>query len=212
MTRFFSAVIAGALLMTSLGCGGSGGSGGGSTPQATFDSFKSAMQAKDYQKGFGQITSESQDLMIGMMSLVMSMAAAFDQEKGGEAQTILEKHGIKAPGPAAALDPNSDPKAAMSELTAGVKDKPACLAEIIAWLEKSGANKDNPNQMAELGAAELVDVKVEGDTASGKIKLKKNGADTEQPAAFKKVGDVWLIDFTKTMENPKGGLGAPPIP
>src|SRR5688572_17682215 len=128
MTRFCSAAIAGALLVASLGCGGSGG---GSTPQATFDSFKSAMQAKDYKKGFGHLTSESQDVMVAIGALGMSFSGIGNPEKLAESQKILEKHGIK-PDASAAPSPDSDPKAALSQLTAGVKDKPACLAEIFA--------------------------------------------------------------------------------
>ncbi len=208
MIRILNATLILALVTSFSGCGKSGGSSGGATPEATFESFKASMQAKDYKKGFNHLTPESQDMMLGGMAMMVGMIASFDAQKGPEVQKILDDHGVKKLD-AAAITPSGDPKDAMKQLTSGVKDKPACIAAIMTWMEKN-ADKKGDSPAEEFGMAELVEVKIEGDTAKGTIKTKKDGEEKSQPADFKKVGGVWLIDMSKSLEQTPPGAGAAP--
>ncbi len=145
MTQQKCSLAMAAVVLAFAGCSGSGGSsssGGGATPQAVFDNFKSATQAKDFQKAFAQTTPDSQEVVLGAMAMGLNMMAMLDPSKNTEANQILEKHGVKKldmTGP----PPNmNDPKSFMKQMVGGVKDKPACIAEIMTWMEKNSPNKD----------------------------------------------------------------------
>src|SRR5262245_13416165 len=140
MKRSMKAMLV-ALALPLAGCGGSNttGSYGGATPEAAFSNFTSAMKSKDYKTAFAQTTPETQEMMLSIVAPMASMVAAFDPASGGDIKKILDKHGIKEFDPSR-VGPNQDPKAAMKDLTANVTDKPACLAEIMAWMESKSPN------------------------------------------------------------------------
>jgi hypothetical protein len=187
------------------GCGGGGSSsGGGATPQAVFDNFKSAAKTKDYKTAFAQTTPDSQEMVAGAMAMGMSMFSMMDPKKDPEANQILEKHGVKKldmTGP----PPNmNDPKSFMKQMVGGVKDKPACIAEIITWMEKNAnQNGEAAPGTEEFANATLEDVKVDGNSATGTIKTKKGDVERKQDAKFQKIGDLWFVDFAGMM--PTGG-------
>jgi hypothetical protein len=211
MTRITCSLALCSILLSLAGCSGSGGaSGGAATPEAAFDKFTGSMQKKDYPTAMAALTPESQDMMLGMMAIATSFMSAFDPAGGKDAKAILDKHGIKS------FDANmaepKDPKDAMKQLTAGVKDKPAAISELMVFMEKSAKDKGGqtgPTPGAELADAKLVDVKVEGASATGSIKMKKDGVDQTQPAKFQKIGEAWFVDLAGIMD---AGDKAPPMP
>src|SRR5262249_5282828 len=94
------------------------------------------------------------------------------------------------------VGPNQDPKAAMKDLTANVKDKPACVAEIMAWMESKSPNKEQSGTgMDELASATIEDVKIDGDSATATVKAKNAGQEKSNPAKFKKIDSVWYVDL-----------------
>ncbi len=212
MTRWMFGLVSGSLIFCLVGCGGATGSssGGGATPQAVFENFKAAAKTKDYKAAFAQTTPDSQELVAGAMAMGISMFGMMDPNKGTEANQILEKHGIKKldmTGP----PPNmNDPKSFMKQMVGSVKDKPACIAEMIAWMEKNSPNKDAAAAPGtdEFANATLEEVKIDGNTATGTIKNQKATGPQKQDARFQKIGDLWFIDFAAMM--PAGpGMGAP---
>lgn len=189
------------------GCGSSSATGGygGATPEATFGNMKTAFKNKDYRTMMGQTTPETQEMMIAGFSMLAPMMAMFDQDKGADKvkdfQKILDKHGVKTPDPAK-MAPGQE-KAAMKEAAGGVKDKPACLGEIMAWMEASAKGSENSSMtMKEMGNATLVDVKIDGDTATGTIKGLPN--DQTETQKFKKIDGAWFMDMSDKMP---GGPG-----
>jgi hypothetical protein len=168
--------------------------GGGATPQATFDNFRNAMKSKDYKASYSQMTPETQDMMLGGMAVAMSMGLGMDPAKAADAQKVTEKHGVKKMDPTK-LQPGQDPKALVRETVAEVKDKPGCFADMMTWMETNVPNKDKDAKMEEYNSATLSDVKIEGDTATGNVKVKHEGQDTSSPMNFKKIGAVWFIDM-----------------
>ena len=199
-------ILAASLLLSTFaftGCGGGGSSSSlaGATPQATFDAMKGAAAKKDWGGMISCMSADSQDMMIGGMSMMVQMMSAFgggDKMKG--ASDILTKHGVKMEmptDPAAAANPQD----AMKKATAGVKDKTACLSELMVWFEKNGDEKQkanfNPDEMA---SAVLADVKIDGDTATGKVTTKKGGEEKTDDAHFKKVDGKWYMDLTADMK------------
>jgi hypothetical protein len=198
MTRIVIGLLLGSIVLSLAGCGG----GGGSTPEAAFDKFKASIQKKDYETAMAQTTPDSQDMMLAGMVMVASFAAMdpTNADAGKDVKAILDKHGIKDSGPMGAAPPEG--KSPFAE----VKNKPACIGELMTLLEKKGSG--GPSPATQLAEAKLEGVKVSGDTAEGTVKVKKDSGEESQPAKFKKVGDVWLIDFASAAGGP--GAGGPP--
>src|SRR5262249_677548 len=98
-----------------------------------------------------------------------------------------------------------------------VKDKPACFADIMTWIEKNSPEQQGADNMKRIASATLTDVKIEGDTASGMVK-----ADNVQGTVmkFKKMDGQWYLDMAAELNEPppggaaRGGtlrpVGAPP--
>jgi hypothetical protein len=127
------------------------------------------------------------------------MPGGGDKMKG--ASEILARHGAKVDASAMTglgADPTkSNPQEAMKKLTADVKDKAACLAELMAWFEKNGdANTKNSMGSEQISNSTLSDVKIEGDRATGKVTMKKDGKDQTQDVQFQKIDGKWYADMS----------------
>lgn len=202
------------LLIVALAAGGCGGVGGGSsvagaTPQETFDGMKAAAAKKDWTGMVSGMTPETQDLMLGGMTMMVQfmgiVPGGADKLKG--ANDILTKYGVKLDATPKLPDltggdpTKADPQDAMKKLTAGVKDKAACLGELMAWLEKNGdENTKKGMNSDDIAASTLSDVKIDGDTATGKLTSKKDGKDQTQDVHFKKIDGKWYADMTADMK------------
>jgi hypothetical protein len=188
------------------GCNGGGGAGlAGATPQETFDAMKAAAVKKDWSGMISCMTPQTQEMMLGGMAMMVEFMGAIpgggDKMKG--ASDILTRHGAKLDtsgliGSPDATKPN--PQEALKKLVGDVKDKPACLAEVMAWLEKNGDDKMksgmNSDQMAN---STLSDVKVEGDKATAKITSKKDGKEESHDVHFQKIDGKWYADMSAEM-------------
>jgi hypothetical protein len=179
------------------------------TPEAAFENFKASAAKKDYKSLFNTITPDSQDVLLGGAALNIQVRATVDP-KYAEGAKLLEKHGVKMleqTNPTA----NRGPMAIIKEAVAGVKDKAACFIELQQWAEKTFPEaKANAGKMADVADSKLVDVKVDGDTATGSLKVIQDGKETPQTIKFKKTGDAWYVDFAALV--PAGGPGMDPGP
>jgi hypothetical protein len=197
---YYSCVAAAALSLA--GCSG-GANGSSATPEAAFENFMSAMKNKDYKSAFAQTTPESQDVMIGSFAMFVPMAAAADPQNGpksaAEIKKILDQHGVKSID-SSQLKPTQDPRSLFKQATIEVKDKPACLADIINWI--STQDKNPSLGFDKFGTATLADVKTEGETASGTMKSSTGPASQSEPMKFKRIDGVWLIDLAAMMPFP----------
>ena len=102
----------------------------------------------------------------------------------------------------AGLDPSkANPQDAMKKVTADVKDKAACLGELMAWLEKNGDENTKSSMNSDhIPGSTLADVKIDGDTATGKLTSKKDGKDQTQDVQFKKIDGKWYADMSADMK------------
>jgi hypothetical protein len=87
----------------------------------------------------------------------------------------------------------------MKKVIAPVKDRRAFLADLMAAMEKlpGGMKKQD------LGAAELKDLKVEDDRATGVLVSTEGGAEQRTAVVFRRQGGGWRME----MPQPKVGKG-----
>ncbi len=182
--------------------------GGASSPEGVFENFKTAMKSKDYKSGFAQMTPDSQDMMLGGLAMAMSMGFGIDPEKAADAQKVVEKYGVKKMDPTK-IQPGQDPRTMVKETIADVKDKPACFADMMSWMETNASGKDRAEKMEAYSHAELSDLKTAGDTATANVKVKRNGEENSSPMSFKKIDGSWYIDLTAQGAPPGHAAGRP---
>jgi hypothetical protein len=171
----------------------------GDTPQAAFSRYQTALKNKDYKTAFTQETPASQDLRLGALASTLNMVAAVDPSKEPDIRKIRDTYGIKNLDlTSAAPDAQS---AAIKDMVADVKDKPGCMAEIITWMENNAPQKASAAKMifGDAVDAELVDVKIDGDTAMGDLKSNSAGADKNNALKFKLIDGKWMIDLSDTI-------------
>ncbi len=198
------------------GCGGGGSGGGtgmaGATPQDTFEAMKGAAAKQDWTGMVSCMTPETQEMMLGGMAMMVQfmgmVPGGADKLKG--ANEILTKHGVKLdatpqlPGLTGGDPTKANPQDAMKKLTADVKDKAACLGELMAWLQKNGdENTKKSLNSDEIATSTLTDVKIDGDKATGKLTSKKDGKDQTQDVQFKKIDGKWYAELTGGSPVPK---------
>lgn len=151
------------------------------TPQAVFASFATATKSKDWKATMVLLTPESQSMFAAGMIIGASFMTMGDETKEKGLQALLQKHGINMDEEPPAGDEDAGPEA----LTRPIKDLPAFVAEITAWMDEQGKGSDSG--FPELG--ELSDVTIDGDSAKGKVST--DGG--PQPIEFRRVGGTWLI-------------------
>jgi len=198
-TSFVAAWLAALLCLTAVGCGGGGGY---ASPQAAFDAMKAAAEKKDWRGVFKCMTPDSQDGTAGVMVVEATMMKTTTRggEEADEAKTarhkideVLKKHGVDEEAleelERGDMMPFSEVQALCKKLGAPIKDKPAFVAEMLAAKEEM--NPDESTRSFE--DATLIDVKIDGDEATGTYISTVEGKRTGKPISFKRIGGVWLI-------------------
>ena len=173
--------------------------------------MKAAAAKKDWTGMVSCMTPETQELMLGGMTMMVQfmgmMPGSGDKMKGG--LEFLTRYGVKLdaapkmPDFTAGLDPfKANPQDAMKKVTADVKDKAACLGELMAWLEKNGDEntKSSMNSDQDLGST-LADVKIDGDTATGKLTVQERWQEFNPGTCqVKKIDGKWYADMSADMK------------
>lgn len=192
-----------------VGCGGGGGAGGAAaatydTPQAVFDAAKAASEKNDYKTVVGLMTSDTVDNMAAGMVMVGAMIKGFGEmegadEKGKKAAAtvskVFEKHGLTEDmmKEKEGEEPPENPEDAKAEMLKMVKDRAGFAADMLAAMAESEGE-------AMLTAdAKLTDVKIDGDKATGKISMTKDGEEDSKPIEFRKEGGGWKIHIDEGM-------------
>lgn len=195
-----------AVCLAQIGCSPSPSTPKYASPQEVFDAANTCVKAKDYEGFFRCLAPESQDYMAGMLVMGPMLFKQMATRMGGGKDAanafalvdkVLQKHGV---------NPNKVDLAAHSQITekedqvksvvamsAGIKDKPAFMAEMIKAME--GIAKNNKSNFIEsklpYGDVTLEDVKVDGNSASGTAVNSKNG--TKEEVKFTNIDGGWRI-------------------
>lgn len=160
-----------------------------SSPKAVAQSFKKAMSKKDWAGGVRCMDPESQEAFATMMALVAGLTAAFDKDKTKKTtlEKLMKKHGLKEGGGKEALK--------------NVKDRPALVVDLLAWIEKNvprDKNGKGPGSMAEqIGKTTFSDFKITGDRATAEV---VRGDKKQDRADFRKIKGKWYVDFATSMK------------
>ena len=173
---------------------------GYASPTAVFEAAIKASKKKDFKAFTACLTPESQDKLAGQLVGIGEMFKAFSaldkegkmKDKLADLDKIMDKHGLtkEAMGK---LKQTKDPKEIEKNnkaIAAIVKDKPAFVGEVVAWLDSAnpGKGKGGP-----LDTAELKGLKVTGDKATATVVTKPDGKEKEEPWEFAKVKGGWRI-------------------
>jgi len=168
--------------------------GGGESPQATFELMKAAVAKNDWAGLAAQMTSDSQDVMIGGFAM-KSILPGPDAKALKALSQLLEKHGAK-------LITQDDLKlftgdqavalAALKKVGANVRSKANCIGAVMSFMEQN--LKENPmaDVAKEVAASTLADVQINGDHATVKV---KTGDSTPSPMEFRNIDGKWYVDI-----------------
>jgi len=188
---FVLATLAVASAATLAGCDGPR-----TAPESTFATYRDAVARKDWRIALDCLTTQSQDKAIGGVVVAIATASIINQD----AAALLEKHGVNrgalvgnALGGALAnlTSPGQAIAEGMRQSLDNVPDKPALFVDGMRWLEEN--NKKVADNLILAAGAQLNDVQINGDTATGKLSVPVAGGSTS--LRFKKVNGRWLIDF-----------------
>lgn len=193
--KLMQCLLIGALSVSLIACGGK-------TPQDTFTKLKAAQEKKDHKAMASCLTSATLDKMNLGLTLVAGFATMGkdfkpDPAKEKELDAIFAKHGLK--------DLKKQKSKEDAEKTmASIKDKPGLYADLITFIEKN--SKKGSFNMPEF--VELKDVKVEGETATGKLVSKRKGKDGKdetktEDVTFKNVNGEWLMHIEMSRKKKK---------
>ena len=171
------------------------------SPEAVFAAMKQALQQDDWQAAAGFMTEDSQAMLAGSLVFMGGLAAAFGAENAGDIEALLQKHGITEQSmsePPEGIDP-TEPLGMMKALTAGIKDKPAFIGEMIAWMDQQGDGSEVPD----FSKAELSDLSIDGETATATVA----NIEEAQPIEFRRVNGTWLVHLPDEHFEMAGGAG-----
>ena len=185
-----------AVLAALLGVGLTGCGGPYSSPEASFQTYRDAVAKKDWKSAMTALTPESSDKVVGGLMAIAALASVANQD----AAAMLQRHGLNGKemvgqvAAAALLNPAGAADAigeAVKQYTGVIADKPAFVCDAVTWLEQN--NKEAENKLAQAATAELSNVQVSGDTATGQLSVPIGGSDTS--IRFRKIEGRWLIDL-----------------
>ena len=185
------------------------GSGGYTTPQEVFNAHKKAQAEKDWRMHLAVLTPESRAKMVTIIAL-SAMAKANEDP---EIAKLLKKHGIEGEildWKIADIRPNETRDAQqrmqdhVGDVLEALDDKIAFYVDAMNQIDKVqlARAKEAGKQESEFTRinreAKLIDLKIEGDTATGKrsspaAKDSDSQEPIEAPMQFKKIDGGWYI-------------------
>jgi hypothetical protein len=219
-------MIGGAFLLAALAVPAAWGKGDSAhkkvfkTPQEAFDAAKTAAE-KGKWKDFAQtLTRQGLENVTAMTAMGGVMIKGFagaagakltDEQKEAlkELDKALTKHGLtekflKKMKPEEGSPPPKpeETKKRAKELIKPIKDRAAFLGDVFTAIKKLGTGGNL------LQGAELKEVKIDKNTATGVVVNKRGTREQREPITFKKVGGSWKIEIPLEL-GPRGGKSAP---
>jgi hypothetical protein len=195
------------VLLSCVGCGQGTGGGGAKSPDDAFKGWTEAAGKEDFKAFASHMTRDSQSAMAGKLMTELTNDLRVNQNNNDRVQAIeglLKRHGLTQ----AAIEKKEeklgeapDNKATAREFIAlgeMAKDRAAFLDDTLRTLQKLTPLEKNP--LEELSTGKLKDVKVEGDTATGKATATVNGAEKTDAAHFRTEDGAWKIDLIPELE------------
>jgi hypothetical protein len=196
-------LLAAGLLLWSTGCGGddsdtndgSSSSATGATfesPEVAFEAFQEAIEKKEWKQAAKCMTADAQSAIAMLLTMPVSMMAAFDEAKQPEIEALFTKHGLNMDeGPPGGS--GGDQLDAVRTFGKQIKDKPAFIAELIDWLDKNDDDSDGDSVFSAMGKGQLGDVTINGEFATAVLTVVEDGRSETQPMEFKKENGGWLL-------------------
>jgi hypothetical protein len=196
-------------LLICVGCGqgGGGGGGGAKSPEDAFKGWSEAAGKADFKAFASHMTKDSQSAMAGYFMTELTNDLRVNQINNDRVQAVeglLKRHGLSQEAiekKEVPLGEAPDNKATAKEFVAMgemAKDRTAFLDDTLRTFQKLAPLEKNP--LEALGTATLKDLKVDGDTATGKATATVNGHEKTDAAHFRKEDGVWKIDLMPEVE------------
>ena len=181
------------------------------SPEAVFQTAKTATDNQDWEKFCDCLTPESQDNLAGMLvsgalmvKSMSGMAAMAGPEKAREVEekmkpimAVLEKHGLdeetlneSQAETRRAVGGNR--QEAIQKLVSPIKDRGKFVGDMIDAMKEIGQREDATPFQSD---ARLEDLKIDGDSATGKIVQTKKGTERKDAIRFQKISGSWKIDL-----------------
>lgn len=189
-SRILRHVLPGLCIAAMVGC-----AGGYATPQATFQTFRTAVAKKRWDLALGAMTPQAQQRVVGGLAVLIAGAAIGN----GDAAALADKYGVawhKLAGQAMAGAIGSKDKVAgalagIEQHVESIPNKVAFVTEVQAWAENTGVAAST--LLVNLAKAELLDARIEGNVAHGD--LSRNVPFYGDRIRFARSGGRWLIDL-----------------
>ncbi len=159
--------------------------GGADTPEAAYAAFQKAIRDGDNAKVLKCLTPEGQDTVVGGMVVRVCLPVLLAKDLGGrvrpEITGLLEKHGLDAS--------KATKKAPFSVPASMVKDRVTFMNDVM----KLYRDLNKTHWLSVLVDAELGNLRIEGDSATGEVSDLKGRVQDTTPIAFRKIDGKWLV-------------------
>lgn len=176
-----------------------------STPQATTESYWTAMFQEDWELAFVCILPEQRLLQLGATLVGATFALEDDEEKHKSFKSLLKQHGLTEKDLLQALHQAESSKTLLDRL-AEVNDPAEFYADLMNWLIETTPGSEAARFVEEIRRTrpkiKVTKVEVDGDTAT--VYHETEPDDEERGggsfSVLKKQGDKWYLDLAKTRE------------
>jgi hypothetical protein len=154
------------------------------SPEGVFKAFQDAVNDEDWKTAANCMTTESQAMMADGLVLAALFGTGGDAAKEKEVTQMLKGHGIDLDAEPPAGGPGNGKMPSPSDT---VKDRPALIADLMAFVKKNADKKGGPDFRLQ----NLSNLKVDGDRATGTVEAQRG----EEPIEFVRVDGSWLISM-----------------
>jgi hypothetical protein len=198
-------VLGGLALLFCSGCGQQGG--GAKSPDDAFKAWTEAAGKEDFKAFASLLTKDSRSALAARFMMELTNDLRVNQNNHDRVQTIeslLKRHGLTERAiedKEAKASEAPDNKASAKEVIAlgeMAKDRIGFLDDTLRTLKKLAPLEKNPLEGVSTGT--LKDVKVDGDSATGKATATIAGAEKTDTVHFRKEDGAWKIDLIPELE------------